>query len=373
MSKKIAFASHVATIGGKQYDAIGDALKDSLSEVAGTFIFVRHSMDGLIPSEVQYYHGDKVVDKRKLKVVRSFAPLRYITEVMASVRYFWFSQKVDIYIGIDPLNALAGILLRRVHRVKTVIFYTSDYSQSRFNDKLMDWVYHAIDKYCVKHADEVWSVSSRIVSIRKQMGLVDERNIFVPNAPPAEYAKLFSTKKDKYELVTLGIIDKQLDFRGVITAVAELKDTYPKIKFTIIGNGPEEGDLEKLAEKYAVADRIEFTGRLSFKEAQARVAHAGIGLALYTGAWGFNYYGDSTKCREFFTYGLPVISTDTHSTIDELVKQGAGIKVEQSTEDYVRAIKDILKDYNNYAKNSYELGQKYLGVHEIQLQRLLTI
>jgi len=372
MSKRIAFASHVATIDKKQYDAIGDALKDSLGVVADKFIFVRHSMDGLIDSEVQYYEGSKIVNKNVLKVAKRVAPLRYITEVMVSVWYFCFKQKVDVYVGVDPLNALAGIVLRYLHRVDTAIFYTSDYSPSRFNNKMLDRAYHAIDKYCVKHADEVWSVSSRIVSIRKQMGLADAKNIFVPNAPPAEYAKLFSPKKNKYELVTLGIVDKQLDSSGMIKAIAKLKDKYPKIKFTIIGNGPEEANLKKLAADHGVADRVEFTGRLAFKDAQARVAKAGIGLALYTGIWGFNKYGDSTKCREFFTYGLPVISTDTHATVDELVAQGAGVLVEQSIDDYVGAVEDIIENYDRYAENSLKLGQKYLGIHEVQLQRVLT-
>lgn len=372
MSKKIAFASHVATIDDKQYDAIGDALKDSLGVVAHKFIFVRHSMDGLIDSEVQYYEGSKSVNKDVIKVIKGIAPLRYITEVMASVWYFCFKQKVDIYVGVDPLNALAGIILRYLRRVDTTIFYTSDYSPSRFNNKMLDQAYHAIDKYCVKHADEVWSVSSRIVNIRKRMGLADAKNILVPNAPPAEYAKLFSAKKNKYELVTLGIIDKQLDSAGMIKAVARLKDKYPKIKFTIIGNGPEEANLKKLAADNNVADRVEFTGRLAFKDAQARVAQSGIGLALYTGIWGFNEYGDSTKCREFFTYGLPVVSTDTHATIDELVEYDAGVKVDQSVKGYVKAIEDILNDYNGYSERSRKLGQKYFGVHEAQLKRVLT-
>lgn len=371
MSKKVAFASHVATIDDKQYDAIGDALKDSLNVVAHKFIFVRHSMDGLIDSEVQYYEGSKIANKNVLKVVKGIAPLRYITEVISSVWYFCFKQKVDVYVGVDPLNALAGIILRYLHRVDTAIFYTSDYSPSRFNNKILDRAYHAIDKYCVKHADEVWSVSSRIVSIRKQMGLADAKNILVPNAPPAEYAKLFSSKKSKYELVTLGIIDKQLDSAGMIKAIAKLKDKYPKIKFTIIGNGPEEVNLKKLAADNNVADKVEFTGRLAFKDAQARVARAGIGLALYTGVWGFNKYGDSTKCREFFTYGLPVVSTDTHATVDELVEYGAGVKVEQSVGAYIEAVEDILQNYEKYSRNSLELGQKYLGVHEAQFQRVL--
>lgn len=36
-------------------------------------------------------------------------------------------------------------------------------------------MYHAIDLYCVRHADEVWSVSTRICEVRRKIGLAEEK------------------------------------------------------------------------------------------------------------------------------------------------------------------------------------------------------
>lgn len=86
-----------------------------------------------------------------------------------------------------------------------------------------------------------------IVSIREKMGLKKEKNILVPNVPPLKYAHKAKVKRNAHELITLGIIDKQLDFEGVFRAVKSLQDTYLDISLTIVGNGPEEKKLQKVS------------------------------------------------------------------------------------------------------------------------------
>ena len=362
MSIRLAFASHVATIGDKQYDGIGNSLKETMPDVIGEYVYVRHSMDGLIRSEIQMYKNNKVENIIDLKVVRRPGPLRYISEVVVTVGYF-SKYPVDVFIGIDPLNALAGVILKKRKKIKKVIFYTPDYSPKRFGNALINWVYHRIDKYCVKHADEVWSVSQKIVAIRKDMGLDDEKNKFLPNVPPLKYQKYNNNKHNKHQLITTGIIDTQMDFEGAIRAIALLRDRYPDVSLTVVGNGPAEEGLKKLAQDIGVADVVHFVGRKTLPETLELVSKSGVGLALYTGTWEFNEYGDSTKCREYGSYGLPIISTKHHATVQEIINSGAGIIVEQEVNDYARAIKAIFKDYDNVSDKSRLWGEKHAGMH----------
>lgn len=371
--KRVAFASHVALIKGKEYDGIGNAIIETLSSIADDFTFIRHSMDGLMPSEVRTYHKSKISRIVNLRVVSKIGPLRYITEVVKTVYFFVRKDKVDVYIGIDPLNALAGILLKKLHRVDTAIFYTADYSPSRFNSGLMNRIYHWIDVYCVRNADEVWSVSSKIVDIRRGMGLSDVKNVFLPNVPPVEFNHFRNNTHDKFNLIMYGIVDTQLDFEGAIRAVAQLKDDMPKISLTIVGNGPQEEYLKKVADDLSVADRIRFMGRRTLKETLELASRSGIGLALYTGEWGFNQYGDSTKCREYFNFGLPVISTDTHSTVGEIVANKAGIIVRKETDEYITAIQSAIARYDEMSLRSLSLGKKYEGIHQRALRRVLGV
>lgn len=370
--KSLAIASHVACIGGQEYDGIGNVLKPILKLKMGRFIYVRHSMEGLLSSEVQEFYGSDRNILKKLDVVSRITPLRYVTELIQTVRYFSVSKnKVDVFIGIDPLNALAGVLLKKLGRIETAIFYTADYSPTRFNNKALNWVYHKIDAYCVKYSDEVWSVSTRIVAIRSEMGLSGDKNIFIPNVPPPEFDYLRANSKDRYRLITYGIIDKQLDFEVVFKALRSLGDEFKTLSFTIVGNGPQEIFLKQRAKEIGVLDRVHFLGKYSLENTLEQASISGIGLALYTGAWGFNYYGDSTKCREYFNFGLPVISTDTHSTVQDIKEYNAGIIIDDRVDSLERAIRDILNQYEDYSKNSARLGVEYSGVHERLLKRIL--
>lgn len=369
---KLVFSSHVALIKGKEYDGIGNSLKATLRSMGIDYIFVRNSMDGLLASEVQYFvNGDeaRTVD---LLVKRSPAPLRYISEYRRTVKYFSTQNESEVFIGIDPLNALAAIRLKKKGKVAKAVFYTADYSSKRFANPVLNMIYHAIDRYCVRNADEVWSVSTRICEVRRRMGLAERKNIFLPNVPPAEYDYLKQNTHDKYELITTGIIDKQLDFEGTIRAVAILKDEFPQLHFTIVGNGPEEDRLRELATVLGVAEKVEFTGRLSLAETLTRVSKAGIGLALYTGTWGFNYYGDSTKCREYFNFALPVVSTDTHSTVTEINDTQAGVVIPVRDVDAIcDGIREVIADYEQYSNHSRELGTKYSGSHKRRIEAII--
>lgn len=369
--KRIAVASHVALVEGKEYDGIGHVVIETLSSLTKQFTFVRHSMDGRLHSEVQKYTEGKIVQSSNLRVISAPAPLRYLTEVVKTVYYFSRKEKVDVYVGIDPLNAVAGVILKKLGCVDTAIFYTADYSTSRFASRLLNAIYHWIDRYCVRNADEVWSVSSRIVEIRRGMGLSDDKNIFLPNVPPKDYDKYQQNTHSPHTLITSGIIDKQLDFEGVFEAIRVLKTKYPDIRLEIAGNGPQEDTLKALTKRLGIESQVVFLGRIQLGELMERVSCAGVGLALYTGLWGFNMYGDSTKCREYFNFGLPVLSTNTHSTVEDIKKSKAGVITDMSPNEYIDALEDIFNQYEKYSTASYKLGEKYSGSHLRHLSRML--
>ena len=68
MMSKIVFASHVALINGKEYDGIGNVLKTTLNSLIDNYVFVRNSIDGKLPSEVQYFESGKIANVYNLRV-----------------------------------------------------------------------------------------------------------------------------------------------------------------------------------------------------------------------------------------------------------------------------------------------------------------
>ena len=369
--KRIAISSHTALIGGKEYDGIGNVLIETMSSIPADFIFVRHSMDGKLSSVVRSYVNGMVKNEHKLLTFNRPAPLRYLTELTSTMWHFTIREKVDSYIGIDPLNALAAVFLKKLHRIDYCIFFTPDYSPKRFNSKLLNNLYHIIDKYCVANADEVWSVSTRIQAVRREQGLEDRKNILVPNVPPEKYSYLKKNEKNIFRLITYGVIDKQLDFIGTLEAIKILEKELPKLEFVIIGNGPSEKLIKEKAAGLKLSSKVKLLGHKTLTNTLEEASKSGIGLSLYTGEWGFNQYGDSTKCREYAFFGLPIITTDTHSTVDEIRETGSGIIVKKDPVEYAKAIVNIINDYTTYSKNSTSLGKKYSGTHYELLRKIL--
>ena len=70
--------------------------------------------------------------------------------------------KTDLFVGIDPLNAFVGIILKKIGYAKKVIYYGIDFVPIRFESKIINSLFHFLEAYCVKNSDEVWNVSDRI-------------------------------------------------------------------------------------------------------------------------------------------------------------------------------------------------------------------
>lgn len=278
-----------------------------------------------------------------------------------------------IYIGLDPLNAVSGVLLKCIGIVKRTVFFSVDYTPNRFKNKFLNNIYQYFDRYCSYKSDEVWNVSTRILQMRLKMGINKEKLFFIPNTPSKEYRKCEKYERNLNRLISLGPLSGQLDYDGFFKALASLVKDYPDMVLEIIGTGNYEENYRNLVHDLDIVNNVVFKGPLPHPEAMEEISSSSIGLALYNGSWDFNYYGDSMKCREYLFYGLPVLTTDTHSTVEDILEYKAGEIVDIGPKEYITGLKKILDHYDIYSKNSYELGRKYDDVREENVLRLLEI
>lgn len=374
----IVTTSHAALRDGYIQEAPANTIVESLKIMKTPFIFIRHSINGTLKSKAHIYESNRCEERILLPFPIKISILRYLLEILSTINFFIFGvgrrEEVDVFIGVDPLNAITGLILKKLKIANKVIFYSVDFSDTRFKNKFINFIYFKIDDYCMKNADEVWSVSSRIVNLRKSKGLENSRNIFVPNVPSDEYKKYVKNCKDKLCMITLGKIDTQLEYSKVFTTIRKMKKKYPNIKFKIVGSGPLEALCKNQCRDLGIEKNVIFMGNLKHGRALEEISKSGIGVALYSGieSWSFNYYGDSMKCREYFCFGLPVLTTDTHSTVDDIRNHKAGLIVENEEKDYVSELEDIIENYDKFSKNSYNLARIYNGVHLDNLKRVCT-
>ena len=129
-----------------------------------------------------------------------------------------------LFIGSDPLNTLAGILLKRLglRRFRSIVYYSVDYSPVRFKSGLLNRIYHWIDRMAVKGSDAVWNVSQRMRQIRQQMArrsvrkAVPDADVIINN--PEHYAvavRYDSSKAAAPYVVAKGIDEMAAYIRSV--------------------------------------------------------------------------------------------------------------------------------------------------------------
>ncbi len=375
IKKNIIISSH--TLFDKKGNDIygtGSSITDYLSDQKINHLYIKHPIYGGMPTQVDSYWEDKKITYKNKSSNSTNLPLKSLQELLITLRIISKRQKkFDIFIGIDPLNAFFGWIAKKAGLVKRLVFYTADYTPTRFDNKILNWTYHAIDRFVIKKADEVWNVSTRITDLRKKQGISDNKNYFVPNSPAFHKIKRLNVGKiNKHEMVFVTTSAKSTDFSVIFQAIKLLYKKYPDIKLRVIGLDDWERQFEKELTQLGVKNQINFSGRIPHEELLKTFCRAAVGLALYTNKFSWTYYSDSMKARDYLACGLPVIMTDISSTADDIKNSQAGYIIKLEINQLVQSIDRLFNSFRIYKKirnNAISLAEKY-DIYRILAERL---
>jgi len=352
----IIIAGHaVFASDGKPLHGTGSEIGTFLQKKQRPYFFIKHSLYGDFPTLVNgAFYG--------LKRLPFF--LKIIQDQIINF-YFFFKEKkrIKFFIGIDPLNAFSGILAKKMGRVEKVVFYTADYAHERFSNPFLNLIYHCLDRFSIKHADQVWNVSTRIVKQREKQGVRKEKNFFVPNTPIFDKVKRVPTASvNQHDLVIVSHLTKALNYPLIFQVIKKLSVKYRDIRLLVIGAGPCEDEFKKSVLQMGMGKKILFLGRKPHDEVLKILSRSGIGIALYTQTQSWTKFGDSAKIREYFACGLPVITTNVSSTADDVVRAQAGLVIKLNEKEFKKAVDKLFSDkklYQKMRRNGIKLARKY--------------
>lgn len=93
----------------------------------------------------------------------------------------------------------------------------------------------------------------------------------IPNSLPARYlAREPAGQSDDIQVIgSIGRVVPIKRFQDIIEAVAELAPDFPGLRLLIIGGGVEVPEIQELARRVGIGDRIEITGFISWEEVMA--------------------------------------------------------------------------------------------------------
>ncbi|MDO8269841.1 MAG: glycosyltransferase [Candidatus Levybacteria bacterium] len=368
MTKNVVISSHVLLPGASH------ALRDyiikkgkvnllfiSLPLITQEHLFVEN-----------YTNGKKELKDRRKKINLNI--IEYIYEL---VYILWFSiifsKKIDVFFGVDPLNAFAGLILKRFGKVSKVVFYGIDFVPKRFENNVINALFHFIEKIVVKQSDEVWNVSPRIAEGRRKYLKIDDKK-FLQKTVPIGIDKITRKKSDKvnYKMIFIGHLLEKQGLQLVIDALPNILMKVPDLKLIIIGGGEFENVLKGRVRSLKLGNTANFLGWIQDRKIIANeMMRSDIGIACYKPEkdrlTNFTYYADPTKIKDYLSFGLPVLTTNVPYNAREISSAGCGFVVEYRKESIEKV---IIGFYKNRSQIAEKKKQAYLYIEKSTWKRI---
>lgn len=177
---------------------------------------------------------------------------------------------------------------------------------------------------------------------------------------PIEIKRIKKSKKIQNRIISVGRIQNQKNFFGLIKAFNIVSDKLPNIKLMIIGSGNEKKDLKKLCLKFNLNKKVKF---LKYQNPNKFINSSK--LFVLNSLW----EGLPNILIETQMLRTPILSTNCLSGPSEILKNNK-LGYLTPVDDYSKLARNIIyiiKNYNS-AKKKTDLAYKALNRFEIKSQ-----
>lgn len=337
------------------------ALANYLQKNYKDFILVKNPLDVSVRNETEtnIYANNKLVKKSSSWRLPFSSPLNLFRDILATVsavkKNLNNSENDSVlFVGSNPINTLAGILLKKLNIVNLVIYYSVDYSPKRLKNPFLNRVYHFIDTFCVKHADAIWNVTKRMRDVREKQGR-EKLNLVTPNGVFLDHIHFNKEKPQRppIRFVYAGTLDKGKGLEFLIDALDKFHD-YDFV-CDIIGGGDAEDDLKRRAERLIDGEKVRFLGRMNNDEILDALPNYHIGMALYTNEKSHSWFGDPVKAKEYLASRLFIIITAIPEFSSYVDRNGFGIEIKNNENDLESVLQKI---FNGNITINYSLSKE---------------
>lgn len=263
-------------------------------------------------------------------------------------RYMKSRTDRDAYVVMLPITTIMMLMLRGATKAKLI-------ASERVDPNCYPKVQKFLLKNLAKRAD---AYVFQTEEIRKWYGksVADVKANVISNAINEEFIRPAYDGERKKNIVAVGRLSPQKNFRMLINAFAAVEKDYPEYTLTICGKGPEQHNLEALAKELNVADKVIMPGQV-----------ANIGEAIQDSTMfvlSSDFEGMPNALMEAMALGLPCISTDCGGGgARALIQDGEnGVLIPIGDGDaLIKAMHKVLEDNefaNKISKNAVKIQEK---------------
>lgn len=338
--------------------------------VKGRVLVIEHQLVHSRPafSAFRVYQDGKAIGGGEVRVNLG-ERARYVTDVWTTLSWCWrWLSRDSVFIGIDPLNCLAGLVLQMFGGCRLVVFYAIDFVPRRYKSRALNCAYHLVEHLVAFAASETWNVSDamegarwsgalwgRVVRRRRGTTRTVPIGLTLPKSPGARQAH-----RHPQRLAFMGHLLEKQGVQLGIGAMAKLTRDFPELQLLIVGDGPYRTELERLAHDLGVAERVTFHGYISDEQDMLDLLQsASIGLAPYLDQDdSFTRYADPGKLKAYLAAGLPSVVTRVPPTAQDLADAGCAVVVEATEEGVSAGLRSLLleDDYTRLERRKRARG-----------------
>jgi glycosyltransferase involved in cell wall biosynthesis len=215
---------------------------------------------------------------------------------------------------VAPLAMLAA---RRAHIPYVVTFHGGGHS-SRLRNALRGGQSALLRPLLARAARLVAIARFEIAHYSSRLRLSPDRFVFIPNgADLPRVAQSAPTKADGTLIVSVGRLERYKGHHRAIAALPEVLKQRPDARLRIVGAGPYEAELRRLAQQLGLSERVEI-GPIppTNRQGMAALLSSAAVVALLS-----DYETHPIAALEALALGRPVVVTHT-SGLGELADQG---------------------------------------------------
>jgi len=366
--KKIAIFSHnYAQTSGWDDEFISYLLAQNKFNIVNIrFPFVA-SKDGAIT--INFY---KLQEKHSKKsIIRFYRPevVSYIKDFILGMYYgIKYCRNYDLFVGLNNLLVLVGIVLKKIGWIKKVVYCMIDYTPRRYQNSVLNRIYYFIDRLACEQADVIWPLHQAMIDgrVRDKKINPSKINFFItPSGNNSDhYTDQDYKQNSQFTIIYFGGIVKSKGAELFIPIAKKLlARQITNFKFECIGPGQIE-DLKKEIIENNLTPYFKVYGPIEdMKTIEQKLLTYGVAIAPYYSQDknNFSFYADPGKVKIYLGAGLPIVITDVPPIAKDIVKQQAGLIAEYSATDFADKIIQIWapQNYSNFRKNAIIMGQRF--------------
>jgi len=181
-----------------------------------------------------------------------------IRDILSSL-YFLFRvpRRFDCYIGVEAINAILGIFLKIVGKVRLTVYDVIDYSPKRFQNSFLNRLYHWLDNCCVRGAQFSWNQTKLVMQHRLTKGIQKETQLIKPTGVDGEKLGSLDWSQIKTnQMVYVGGIYNRDGVDLLIESLPEIQSAIHDIQLLIIGYGDQLDRITRRTKELGLQEHV---------------------------------------------------------------------------------------------------------------------